>query len=52
MSIGRAFIANLRLLDGMVDGGGAQIVVHNSFDQRLEFIESTRHRIKVARPGS
>ncbi|KAL9602686.1 MAG: hypothetical protein Q9219_001676 [cf. Caloplaca sp. 3 TL-2023] len=39
---------NMRLLEGMVDGSGAQIVFNNSYFDRLQFIESTRTRIKSA----
>ncbi|KAI4185415.1 MAG: hypothetical protein LQ346_005895 [Caloplaca aetnensis] len=41
--------ANLRLLDGMNDASGGQVTLNNPFYQRLEFIEATRSRIKIAR---
>ncbi|KAL8952257.1 MAG: hypothetical protein Q9222_001821 [Ikaeria aurantiellina] len=39
--------ANLKLLDGMVDAKGAQVTFNNDHYARLEFIESTRQRMKA-----
>ncbi|KAL8646949.1 MAG: hypothetical protein Q9210_005843 [Variospora velana] len=38
--------ANLRLMDGMLDGSGAQITLNNSFYRRMEFVDFTRRMIE------
>ncbi|KAL8765964.1 MAG: hypothetical protein Q9209_007111 [Squamulea sp. 1 TL-2023] len=45
--------ANLSLLlDGVVDGRGAQITFNNSYFDRLQFIESTRSSISTTKSGN